>query len=130
MTKVRYQDPFFQILESAGVTIPGGQLFFFAAGTTTLNDTFQDEPLTIANTNPITDNATSTIPMLIRNLGTNLSPDATHYPVGHQVDCIARLRLLIIHKSALCFFWPRALSHRSLGQAQRRPMTDFFALEN
>ncbi len=53
MTKVRYQDPHFQALNSSGAVIPSAQLFFYAEGTTTLNDTYQDEGLTLANTNPI-----------------------------------------------------------------------------
>lgn len=53
MTKVRYQDPYSQVETASGAAIPGGKLFFYAEGSTTLNDTYQDEGLTLANTNPV-----------------------------------------------------------------------------
>ncbi len=64
MTKVRYQDPFFQVESTSGAAIPNGQLFFFAAGTTTLNDTFQDEALTLANTNPVIADGSGRFPVI------------------------------------------------------------------
>lgn len=64
MTKVRYQDPFFQVETTSGVAIPNGQLFFFAEGTTTLNDTFQDEDLTLANTNPVEADGSGRFPVI------------------------------------------------------------------
>jgi len=64
VTKVRYQDPLFQVETTSGAAIPGGQLFFFADGTTTLNDTFQDEALTLANTNPVIADGNGRFPVI------------------------------------------------------------------
>ena len=46
-------DPVFIGEDAAGVTIPGGKLFTYVAGTTTKITTHTDVGLTSANTNPI-----------------------------------------------------------------------------
>lgn len=53
MTKVRYQDPLFQALNASGASVPNAKIYFYVAGTTTLSDTYQDESLTLKNTNPV-----------------------------------------------------------------------------
>lgn len=62
MTKVRYHNLYFQAEDSSGAPIPEAQLFFFAEGTTTLNNTYQDEGLTLLNTNPVEANGNGRFP--------------------------------------------------------------------
>lgn len=50
---VRYDDPVPQALDTAGVSIAGARLFFFAAETNTPLATFSDEDLVNINTNPV-----------------------------------------------------------------------------
>ena len=49
----RFFNPIFQALDDAGVARTDGTLTFFAQGTTTKLDTFQDSALTIPNSNPV-----------------------------------------------------------------------------
>lgn len=53
----RFNDPVEQALNDAGVSLPAAQLFFFETLTSTPLDTFSDEALTIANTNPVIANS-------------------------------------------------------------------------
>lgn len=64
VTKVRFLDPHFQALNSSGASVPGAQLFFYAQGTTTLNDTYQDEALTLLNTNPVIADGSGRFPVI------------------------------------------------------------------
>lgn len=50
----RYNTPIVQGFDAAGVGSENARLSFFAIGTTTFQDTFQDEALTIPNENPVT----------------------------------------------------------------------------
>ena len=49
----RLFNPIIQAFDSSGNTIAGAQLFFYVQGTTTPQDTFQDDANTIPNTNPV-----------------------------------------------------------------------------
>lgn len=49
----RFSFPIETILDNNGRPVGGGKLNFYEAGTTTRLDTFSDEGLTIANTNPV-----------------------------------------------------------------------------
>ncbi len=62
MTKVRYHNLYFQAEDSSGAPIANAQLFFFAEGTGTLNNTYQDEANTLLNTNPVKANGNGRFP--------------------------------------------------------------------
>lgn len=49
----RFLEPIMQALDTAGISIPGAKLYFYEKGTTTPQDTFTDDTLTTANTNPV-----------------------------------------------------------------------------
>lgn len=49
----RFFSPDQQFLSNSGVPYAGGQLFFYATGTSTPQNTYSDSALTIANTNPV-----------------------------------------------------------------------------
>ena len=49
----RFTTPRFTALDSNGDPLPGAKLNFYESGTTNKADTFSDEPLTAANTNPV-----------------------------------------------------------------------------
>lgn len=49
----RFYSPDQQFLSNSGVPYAGGQLFFYATGTSTPLNTYSDSALTIANTNPV-----------------------------------------------------------------------------
>ncbi len=49
----RLSPPDIQFMDAQGMPLAGGKMFFFASGTNTQTDTFQDAALTIPNTNPI-----------------------------------------------------------------------------
>lgn len=49
----RYATPITQYLNDAGNPLDGGKLSFLASGTEVLQDTFSDQALTIARTNPV-----------------------------------------------------------------------------
>lgn len=53
MTGMISPTPRFQFLSAAGIPLVGGTVTTYLAGTTTLLGTWQDQALTIANTNPI-----------------------------------------------------------------------------
>jgi hypothetical protein len=48
---------FFNTVAAGGAPLSGGQVFFYARGTTTFQNTYQDINLTIPNTNPVILNA-------------------------------------------------------------------------
>ncbi len=50
---VRFSEPIMQALNDLGVAAVGSRLFFYEQGTTTFLDTFQDQALTLPNTNPV-----------------------------------------------------------------------------
>lgn len=56
-------EPKQQFLNDIGVPLFGGQVFTYAAGTLTPKATYQDQDLTIANTNPVTANARGEVVM-------------------------------------------------------------------
>jgi hypothetical protein len=49
----RFTLPFDAPVDSGGLPYAGGALTFYASGTTTLLNTYQDKALTIANSNPV-----------------------------------------------------------------------------
>ena len=49
----RYSTPITQYLDDAGNPLVGGKLTFYASGTENLQNTYNTEALTIANTNPV-----------------------------------------------------------------------------
>ena len=50
----RFNQPIMQALDDTGTAVVGSHLFFYEVGTTTFQDTYQDEALSIVNTNPVT----------------------------------------------------------------------------
>ena len=49
----RFVEPIMQALDDTGTAIEGARLFFYAIGTTTFQDTFQDSDETLPNSNPV-----------------------------------------------------------------------------
>ena len=45
--------PYQQVFDLNGSPLPGAKMYFYASGTVTPKDTYSDEALTIANTNPV-----------------------------------------------------------------------------
>lgn len=52
-TASRFILPYWTVVDGAGVPLPGAQLYFFVSGTSTPLPTFQDQNLTVPNTNPV-----------------------------------------------------------------------------
>ena len=48
-----FYSPRFQALNTSGIPMPGALLYTYTAGTSTLKNTYSDEPLTIAHANPV-----------------------------------------------------------------------------
>jgi hypothetical protein len=71
-------DPRVQTLDSSGATIAGATLTFYASGTTTPQDTFSDEALTVPNSNPVVADGSGRFgPIYLQDLSyTVLSKDA------------------------------------------------------
>lgn len=49
----RFQNPNYQFFDENGDPLAGGKLEFFVSGTSTPQDTYSDDALTVANTNPV-----------------------------------------------------------------------------
>lgn len=60
----RFFAPQIQLLDASGAAASAGTLTFFAQGTTTLQNTFQDAARTLANTNPVTVNGSGLSPVI------------------------------------------------------------------
>lgn len=58
----RFVNPIMQALDDTGVAVGGSRLFFYALGTTTFQDTFQDQALTLPNSNPVETDAGGRFP--------------------------------------------------------------------
>jgi hypothetical protein len=49
----RFSAPFIQAINSVGTPLPGAKLYFYAAGTSTPQNTYSDAALTVPNANPV-----------------------------------------------------------------------------
>jgi hypothetical protein len=49
----RFFDPVLQATDNSGISVPGAKLYFYVSGTSTLQNTYSDDALTIANANPV-----------------------------------------------------------------------------
>jgi hypothetical protein len=49
----RFSAPFVQAINSVGTPLPGAKLYFYAAGTSTPQNTYSDAALTVPNANPV-----------------------------------------------------------------------------
>ena len=64
MTAPRFTSPYFQPVDATGTPYAGGQLFFYASGTTNLQGTFSDVNLTVQNPNPVIADSSGTFPSI------------------------------------------------------------------
>lgn len=62
MTSRRYLNPVVQYLDSAGSSLAGAEISFFASGTSTFQNTYSDEALSIPNSNPVICDGSGRIP--------------------------------------------------------------------
>jgi hypothetical protein len=58
----RFVLPYQTVIDATGVPIPGALLFFYASGTSNLQNTYSDAALTVPNTNPVQANAAGVFP--------------------------------------------------------------------
>ena len=60
----RYNTPYTTAVDPVGETVPGGLLYFYLTGSTTLTATYANSSLTIPNRNPVEADASGTFPSI------------------------------------------------------------------
>lgn len=58
----RFTIPFHTVFDTLGKAAPGAQVYFYASGTSSPQDTFADQALTIPNTNPVIADSAGLLP--------------------------------------------------------------------
>lgn len=66
---IYYFDPFFEALDTSGVSIAGATLTFYETNTTTPKNTFQDAAFTTPNTNPVVADGSGRFPEIYLQSG-------------------------------------------------------------